>query len=335
MKHNHLLGGAPVNRNAICHLSFYSDITASDVQWLWYPYIPLGKITLIQGDPGDGKTTLMLHIASLLSQGAHMPFSDSAVPPSSTIYQSAEDSPSDTIKPRLLRESASCDRIAFLESMDTPLMLKSHEWENAINQISARLLVIDPLQAFLGSDTQLRQAIDMRLVLRHLSEVAERTNCAIVLVGHMNKAYGGKSLYRGLGSIDIVAAARSVLLIGRLKDDQSVRVLAQIKNSLAKEGSTLAFEMTEDQGLRWIGEYDMTADDILYGTEYPESTKHDAACNELKRLLASGSLPCNEIYGALEANGISKRTIDQAKKTLSIASTKKTNEWYWSLTEKS
>lgn len=312
-------------------LQFYSEIPASEVEWLWYPYIPFGKITLLQGDPGDGKTTLMLHIASLLSQGGHMPFVKDAVPPCYAIYQSAEDNPSDTIKPRLLRENASCDRIAFLSSTEMPLTLTDREWERAIRQISARLLVIDPLQAYLGSDTQMRQAIDMRQVLRHLSEVAERTKCAIVLVGHMNKAYGGKSLYRGLGSIDIVAAARSVLLIGRSKDDQNVRLLAQIKNSLAQEGATLAYDLSDGQGLRWIGEYDMTADDILYGSADFVSTKLDMACVELKRLLSSGNRPCNEIYEDLEVSGISKRTIDHAKKILGIASIKQASEWYWSL----
>ena len=314
-------------------LRYYSDVTAEEVQWLWFPYIPLGKITMVQGDPGDGKTTLMLHIASLLSRGAEMPFSYGAALAGNAVYQSVEDNPGDTIKPRLIRENADCSRIAFLQCDSQPLTLMSDQWEDAIRQASARLLVIDPLQGYLGNDVHLQQAGDMRQAMRHLTRVAERTRCAVVIVGHMNKSSAGKSLYRGLGSIDIVAAARSVLLIGRSPDDRNIRVLAQIKNSLAREGPTLGFELAENQGIRWIGQYDMTVDDILNGTPDEGGTKLDKACAELKRLLQEGKQPCHAIYEAMEGEGIGKRTVDLAKKLLNIESVKALDKWYWALPE--
>lgn len=314
-------------------LRYYSEVTVQEVQWLWFPYIPLGKLTLIQGDPGDGKTTLLLHIASLLSRGAEMPYSKSPTIYGNSIYQSIEDSPGDTIKPRLIREGADCGKIAFLQSDNHPLTLLSDEWEDAIRQTSAQLLVIDPLQGFLGRSVNMQLASDMRQAMQHLSKVAETTSCAIVVIGHMNKSSGSKGLYRGLGSIDIVAAARSVLLLGRSPEDSGVRLMAQVKNSLEREGPTLAFELMENQGIRWIGEYDMTVEDILYSPADLGSSKLDIACDELKRVLSSGSRPCNEVYEALEASNLSKRTIDHAKKILNVASTKQANEWYWSLTK--
>ena len=314
-------------------LRYYSDVTAQEVQWLWFPYIPFGKITMVQGDPGDGKTTLMLHIASLLSRGAEMPFSYSTAMVGNVVYQSVEDNPGDTIKPRLIRENADCSRIAFLLCDSQPLTLLSDQWEDAIRQASARLLVIDPLQGYLGNGVHMQQAGDMRQAMQHLTRVAERTQCAVVIVGHMNKSSAGKSLYRGLGSIDIVAAARSVLLIGRSPDDRNIRVLAQIKNSLAREGPTLGFELAENQGIRWIGQYDITVDDILNGAPDEGGTKLDKACAELKRLLREGKQPCNEIYEAMEGEGIGKRTVDQAKKLLNIESVKALDKWYWALPE--
>ena len=314
-------------------LKYYSEVTLQEVRWLWFPYIPLGKLTLVQGDPGDGKTTLLLHIASLLSRGSQMPYSNSPIITGSAIYQSMEDSPGDTIKPRLVREGADCDRIAFLQSDNHPLTLLSNQWEEAIRQTSARLLVIDPLQGYLGSSVNMQLASDMRQAMQHLSKVAERTSCAIVVIGHMNKSSGSKGLYRGLGSIDIVAAARSVLLLGRSPDDSNVRLMAQMKNSLAREGPTLAFELMENQGIRWIGEYDLAAEDILSNSADLGSSKLDIACDELKRVLSSGSRPCNEVYEALMTSNISKRTIDHAKKILNIVSTKQANEWFWSLSK--
>jgi DNA repair protein RadA/Sms len=312
-------------------LKYYSDVTAQNVQWLWFPYIPFGKITLVQGDPGDGKTTLMLHVVSLLSRGYEMPFSSDVMPAGNVIFQTIEDNPGDTIKPRLLREDADCGRVAFLQCDDQPLTLMSDQWEKAIRQASARILVIDPLQGYLGNDVHMQQASDMRQAMQHLTKVAERTHCAIVIIGHMNKSSGGKSLYRGLGSIDIVAAARSVLLIGRSPDNRNIRVMAQIKNSLEREGPTLAFELEENQGIRWIGQYDMTVDDILNGAPDESNTKLDKACAELKRLLQAGKQPCNTIYEAMEGESIGKRTVDLAKKLLSIVSVKVVDKWYWTL----
>lgn len=313
------------------HLTYYSEVAASEVAWLWYPYIALGKITLIQGDPGDGKTTLALHLASILSRGAEMPMHGSALPAGNAIYQSAEDNPSDTIKPRLMREGADCARIAFLRTSDQPLTLMSDEWERAIRSSHARLLVIDPLQAYLGSDGHMGQAADMRKMMRHLARVAEETQCAVVIIGHMNKGSGGKGVYRGLGSIDIVAAARSVLLVGRAPEDRGIRLVAQIKNSLAPEGETLAFELPDGQGIRWIGPYDLSVEEILNGSFGGCDTKIERAAERLRQLLSGGRLPCGAVYDALEREGVGKRTVDAAKKVLNVLSVKTADGWYWEM----
>ena len=315
-------------------LRYYSSITERKIDWLWYPYIPYGKITIVQGDPGDGKTTLALNIASLLSNGMPMPDSDHKTNCFKIIYQSAEDGAEDTIKPRLVSAGADCSKIAFIDESEHRLTLNDNRIENAINETGVRLIIIDPLQAFLRDGGEMNRADGIRPLMKHLSEVANRTGCAIVIIGHMNKASGSKGIYRGLGSIDITAAARSVLLVGKIKSNPSVRVMAQIKNSLAEEGSPIAFEINENSSVRWIGRYDITIDEILGSDELQsDGLKLTDALDYLKQSLENGDIPCTEIYTALLNKGIGKRSIDRAKKQLGIKSIKRSDGWYWSLPE--
>lgn len=323
-----------MEKNTECTLPirYFSTITAKKVDWLWYPYIPFGKITIIQGDPGEGKTTLILNIAALLSNGLPMPGTDIKSDFSAIIYQSAEDGTEDTIKPRLISAGADCTQVAFIDETEQGLTLNDARIENAIKETGARMMVIDPLQAYLGENSEMNRADGIRPMMKQLTAIAERTSCAIVIVGHMNKASGSKGIYRGLGSIDITASARSVLLVGRIKNNPSVRVMAQLKNSLAEEGVSIAFEIGEKSTVRWIGEYDITADELLSGEEpQNDSPKLSEAINVLKTLLNNGDIPCTQIYEALREKGISKRSVDRAKKTLEIKSIKRTDGWYWSL----
>lgn len=312
-------------------LKYYSSITAKKIEWLWYPYIPYGRITIVQGDPGEGKTTLALNIAALLSTGQSMPDSEIQMPPYSIIYQSTEDGLADTVKPRLIGAGADCSRIAFIDDVIESLTLDDARIEHAILQAEARLLILDPLQSFIGKDVDLHRANDVRPLMRGLANVAERTNCAIMVIGHMNKSVGAKGLYRGLGSIDITAAARSVLLVGRLRDEPTIRVMTQIKNNLAPEGKAIAFELNEIDGFRWIGQYDVTVDDILNGEKPVEESKRIQAQTIIEEMLFENQCPCTKIYAACLEHGIGKRTVDAAKQLLGVKSLKQPDGWYWSL----
>ena len=313
-------------------IRYFSTVIAKKVDWLWYPYIPFGKITIIQGDPGEGKTTLILNIAALLSNGLPMPDTDKKIDCSTIIYQSAEDGAEDTIKPRLVSAGADCTQVAFIDETEQGLTLNDARIETAIKETGARMLVIDPMQAYLGENSEMNRADGIRPMMKQLTAIAERTGCAIVIVGHMNKASGSKGIYRGLGSIDITASARSVLLVGRIKNNPSVRVMAQLKNSLAEEGGSIAFEISENSTVRWLGEYDITADELLSGEEpQNDSPKLSEAIDALKNILSNGETPCTQIYSTLREKGISKRSVDRAKKKLEIKSIKHNDGWYWTL----
>jgi len=313
-------------------IRYFSSITARKVDWLWYPYIPYGKLTVVQGDPGDGKTTFVLNVAAFLSVGQAMPETDIPSSKAVVLYQSAEDGTEDTMKPRLLAAGADCGNIAFIDETDTTLSLGSPRLESAIIETGARMLVLDPLQAYLGENGEFYRADGIRPMLKQLAAVAERTRCAVVIIGHMNKSSGAKGLYRGLGSIDITAAARSVLLVGRTKHNPQIRVVAQIKNSLAHEGAAIAFEINDNSGIRWIGKYDISVEELLLGTvTLDDENKTELAERILRDALLTGETLCGDLYARCSAQGISKRTVDQAKKQLGIKSIKRTDGWYWTL----
>ena len=216
-----------------------SEIQAEEVKWLWYPYIPFGKITIIQGDPGEGKTTFVLALTALLTRGLPMPDGSMLLPPTNIIYQTAEDGLADTIKPRLDSLGADCSHVLVIDENERELTLDDHRLAQAIQETNAGLVVLDPIQAYLGDGVDMHRANEVRPVFKRLCKMAERTGCAVILIGHMNKMQGVKSAYRGLGSIDFRAAARSVLLVGRSKDDSNMRVVVHDKSSLAPEGQSI------------------------------------------------------------------------------------------------
>ena len=226
---------------------------------------------------------------------------------------------------------ADCSRIAFLEQSDEePILLNDARLAQAIEGIKAKLLVVDPLQAYLGIDSKIQRSSSARFVLENLAKVAERTGCAIVLIGHMNKSNRAKGIYRGLGSIDIAAVARSVLLVGRDRSIPYYRVMLQIKNNLAPEGKAYVFELNPDYGFRWIGQEEYEVEDLLAHKTKTES-KLDKAKDYLRLLLNGTDMACADILDKMRANGIGKRTVEQAKKDMGIISYKLGDKWYWQL----
>ena len=307
-----------------------SEVQSQGIEWLWYPFIPYGKLTIIQGDPGDGKTTLVLNIAAKLSNGKGIDEVMKIVEPMNIIYQTAEDGLADTVKPRLELAEADCERITVIDESEKSLSMIDERLEEAIIRTNARLLILDPIQAYLGGGMDMNRANEARDMTKKLGLLAEKYKCAIVLIGHMNKAAGNKAAYRGMGSIDFFAVARSVLLVGRIKGQENTRAVVQIKNNLAAFGHPKAFELSED-GFNWIGDYEITADEVL-GCLAPKANKLEQAKQMLRELAeTNNTMQSNEIFNQAEEEGISKRTLENAKKELHIRAKKINNSWYWEL----
>ena len=317
------------------------QVEVEKIDWLLYPFIPFGKVTIVQGDPGEGKTTMVLQIIAKLTKGEAVLPSGSdepalegktmALEPVNVIYQTAEDGLGDTIKPRLLSAGADCSRVMVIDDNDQALTMMDARLEEAIIKTKARLVVLDPIQGFLGAAVDMHRANEIRPLMKRIAVLAEKYHCAIILIGHMNKNSNGKSSYRGLGSIDFQAAARSVLIVGRIKDEPEIRVVCHVKSSLAPEGKSIAFRLDKDTGFEWIGEYDISADDLLSGDN--RGQKIHEAKEFLKEILVSGSVAQTKVAEEAESRGIKKKTLWNAKKELEIDSVKIGNQWFWMLPE--
>jgi len=311
------------------HFEYYSSVTQRNVEWLWYPYIPYGKITILQGDPGEGKSTFILNIAALLTTGQKMPDGTGGGKAQTVIYQCAEDDVADTIKPRLMAAGADCDKVAYIIDENNELTFEDSRIEEVLSQTGARLLVIDPIQAFLVQDSDMQSAARMRNALSKLADVASRYQCAVVLVGHLNKSYGGKNLYRGLGSIDIAAIARSVLMISRDSTESSIRYMFPVKASLAPEGCAIGFSFA-DGTFTWLGKCDIDTSSLENSVSaLPD--KLEQAKSFLSRVLKDGPLQTTQICEMVEQLGIKKRTLETAKKEIGIQAYRQHNAWYWRL----
>lgn len=305
-----------------------NEVEAKIVDFLWYPYIPYGKLTIIQGDPGEGKTTAVLQIAAAITRGDKLPCDDTERQPGHVIYQTAEDGLADTVKPRLEAAGADCSKVHVIDESEQGLNMLDERLEAAIIRTGAKLVILDPIQAYLGANVDMHRANEIRPVMKHLGDIAEKYGCAIILIGHMNKASGSKSTYRGLGSIDFQATARSVLIVARVKDDPDCRVIAHDKSSLAPEGQSISFRLSEETGFVWEGPIELTVEDLLNGDS--NISKLDDAKTFLKRILADGPRYSIEVFEEAKKEDLKDRTLYSAKKKLSVKSIKEGDKWKWS-----
>ena len=312
-----------------------SDVEIKEVEWLWYPYIPYGKVTVLQGDSGDGKSTFVLNFAAMLSRGEPMPFTDgSGQEPVNIIYQSSEDDADDTIVPRFVKAGGDPNRLIFISEKEKYLSFSDERLLEAVRKTNAKLIVLDPLSAYIGEETRINTANEIRRQFRPLIELAKEQRCAILIVHHMNKAIGQKAINRSVGSVDIIAAARSALLIGRTdKDRPDERILAQVKSNLAPTGNAIVFSVSDGK-VEWLEETAKTADEVLgnvFAAVGRPDTQMQQAKDILSQLLADGPKAQREVIDRMLLAGVSESTAKKAKALLAIQSVKQGAQWFWSL----
>lgn len=316
-----------------------TNVEVREINWLWYPFIPRGKVTILQGDPGEGKSTFMLTLAAYLTRGEALPFTDCGEPPDpiTVLYQSTEDDYDDTIVPRFIKAGGIRDRLAFIDESEYPLTFDDDRILEGIKQTGAKLLVLDPLASYIG-DCSLNASNEVRQKFNALINAARETDCAIVVVNHMNKMPGLKAIYRTPGSIDVAGAVRSILLLARDPDEEDKRYLVQTKMNLASKGDALEFRI-EDDGIKFTGITEKTADEILRKQDFVSGigrpdVKLQEAKEVIEELLAAGTaVPAEDCEAVLKKNGIRRSTAQTAKRELGIESVRIQDRWYWKLPE--
>ena len=313
-----------------------SDIEPKEVKWLWYPYIPFGKVTLLQGDPGDGKSKFMLSLAALLSKGEHLPFADEEErEPITIIYQTTEDDADDTVVPRFNSAGGNGDNLIFIKEDMKSLSFGDNRIREAIEKYNAKLLILDPMSSYIGESCSMNNANETRAEFNHLIAVAKETGCAIVIIAHMNKMKDSNPLYRTNGSIDIAGAARSILAIIRTANKEAPveRYLVQVKSNLVPTGSAIVYEVAES-GVNFVSEMEMTAEEAFSSLApkmgRPNETELRAK-DFILEMLQDGEMLANDCEAKLEEAGFKKSTIKKAKKKAGVVSHKKGFLWYWSL----
>ena len=309
-----------------------AEIAAEPVRFLTAPYLPLGKVVILQGDPGVGKTGVSLAFTAALTTGRPLPWDTEPFGVCDVIFQSTEDGYGDTIRPRLEKLGADCGRVHVINERDYPLSLGDNRLEQAIGKTGAKLIILDPLSQYMGAEMS---GAGVRPIMTGLAEMAARTNCTVLLISHLNKK-GGKSQYRGLGAIDISAVARSVLTVGKLPLDEEMRVFVHNKSNLVPNGASQAFGFDETSGFTWLGEYEITLDELLDGKakEPKTDTQKDAAMSFLQTALADGDVPSTEIMREANTQGITEITLRRAKKAIGVRSYQLGGAWYYSLAGK-
>ncbi len=300
-----------------------SQVESTETKWLWYPYIPRGKITLMTADPGIGKTYLGLYLTANVSAGRAFYGENGNRPPENVIYQTAEDGLSDTIKPRLELMKPDFARINIIDESQSGLDLCDWRIEQAMQKLKPALMIFDPLQAYLGADVDMHRANQIRPVLARIASLAEQYDCAVVFIMHNSKMTQNKALHRALGSIDIPAVARSMLILAKDPQDPTRRIMCHEKSSLAARGKSLFFRIEPDVGgVDFCGTSDLTADSVLNfnsGTRDKPSARLDDAAQQLSNLLGDkGWADLDDIHALQNEAGISKGTLYNAKDELGL-----------------
>jgi hypothetical protein len=311
-----------------------SDVQPEDVSWLWYPYIALGKVTMLEGDPGIGKSTVICAIASAVTNGQGLPGTDPSEP-GNVLMLSAEDGLGDTLRPRLDAVGADTSRIIALDQPLTLDMVGLLRLEALIIEHKPKLVTIDPFFAYTGGKADIHRANECRAISAPLAAIAARQGCAIVLVRHLGKLRGGgHALNAGIGSIDLVAAARSILLAGQDPDDPTKRAIVQTKNNLAPHGAAIGYTLEGGQ-FYWTGASALTVGRILSLPSDEED--RGARCEAedfLRDFLSDGPRASKEIKAEARQAGLSEITLRRAKHKLGICAKKEGLErWVWSLPE--
>lgn len=225
-----------------------ADVEDEEARFILFPYLPEGQLTLIQGNPGDGKTAFACWFAALVSCGQAM--GGLSCEQGNILLLSVEDD-MPVLKKRYVASGGDVNRCFFVSNA-SGLSFTSPEIEQYILEKKIRLVIFDPLQAFLGSKVDMNRANETRPVLAELKEMAQRNNCAVVIISHINKGNReGLAIQRALGSMDIPGACRSVLHIGRWEEDQDQRLMIHVKSSNAKEGSSILFSIVHDGGVQF------------------------------------------------------------------------------------
>jgi hypothetical protein len=320
-----------------------ADVAPKAVEWLWLPRLARGKLTLLAGDPGAGKTHLALAVAAGLSRGWPLPGQVTSGPPCSIVYMSREDGVADTLRPRLDALRADCSRVHVLDGAadgGSVSLANVDVIVDAIERTGAALVVVDPIQSWLGARVDAHRANETRPVLDALAAVCARHRCACLVIAHTAKARGVRAVTAALGSIDFAAAARVMLIAGADPHDESRSVLAAAKSNIGPMPDSVAYAIDRETGaFSWAGTVDVTAADVLAadGATEDDRSALSEAIDWLRTELAAGPRTARDMERAARAAGIAGHTLRRARRAAGVRARRqgfgRGGAWLWQLAD--
>lgn len=312
-------------------LTNYAGVKDDAVQWLWYPYIPFGMITMVQGYPGSGKSSMLLDIIARASRGEVLPDGSKLSSPVSAVYQCTESGSQSITKRMLANSGADLHAISFIEG--SFLTISDPRIQRAVTESGSKILVIDPIQNFFESD--MTNALAVRRELSAISKFAITSGCAVILVDHFTKKGSAEAQYQGMGSADLAAISRSILHVRRTSEGSSLRFIRQVKCNIAPEGDDYAFELVDLGAVNWIGPIDRDeVEDLDAEAKTAGSCKLQNAISALYGLLSESDISAIEVMEKMHEAGFSAATTRRAKQELAVQSIKQSDHrWVWHLPE--
>lgn len=295
-------------------LENFNSIKEEEIEWLWKPYIPLGKLTMFAGDPSVGKSFISTFLASTISNGGKFPFSDENIESGKVVILNAEDGNADCIKKRLRLSNANFENVYTLSSIDNKkfFTLKNlSDLEEMIKEIKPKLIIIDPITSYYGENVDTFKDSAVRAILAPVVELASKYKVALLGILHFNKS-NDKAIYKMNGSIANMGLPRSVIYAVHSNNDDE-RLLIHIKSSNAELGESIAYRIT-DNGVEWLGRRGkINADEVISNEE---SNQYETACDFILNYLKDGKQPGSKLLEDALGNGIAKRTLERARANL-------------------
>ena len=308
-----------------------SDIRPVAVSWLWTSWLPVGKLVLLEGDPGCGKSSIAIDLAARLTSGSPMP-TGQGVDPAGVVILNAEDGIEDTVRPRLDAAGADCERIHLWDWQSVlPRLPDSTDWlADRIVEHDVKLVILDTLTTFLGSKVDSHRDQDVRRALIPLVKTASESGTAVLAVRHLNKGQQSSAMHRGMGSMAFTGLARAVWHAGPHPDEDAM-VLAAVKNNLAQNAHAMRYRVSDRNGapvVTWEGPCDLVADDLV---AQPASTPSAVteAVEWLEEQLTGHEVPSTQLQQDAAEAGISHATYRRARKHLDVTSTRRADQ-HWS-----
>ena len=306
----------------------WNTVQPKPVTFLWDNFLPFGKISLLVGDSGLGKTTLAVDIAARLTSGRSMPLSDAKPIIGNVLFQSLEDGLSDTLIPRCISAAADLSKIESIDCDGLNIDEDCEIIEQHIQETNAKMIIFDPLQQYMGKSADMSRITDIRRLLTNLGGIASRNNCVCLVIAHQNKNQGSNELHRVFGSVDITATARSVIRISKSENDPETRIISHIKSSVSRPAAPIAFRIEGDSQVVYLGEYG--GEDYL-GEIADDNTKRAKAIEIICSMLKDGPQEGVEVFKACNEAGVSTRTVERVKKELNIRSGRDGSKHIWYL----